>query len=468
MLAAWLYAWRDTFAYAASVFTADTYRTNLYVLLAGLALCLYRARSRFTAPSLGFSPALRRLPLILIVLSLAANVLFVRLLDIHLFAAVAFGTGSYGLLGLCLLPREWRRGAAAAIMLVLALPFGEQADTYVGFTARVFTANAVQHLFTQLGIETMSASAVLATESGIAYVDVPCSGVKSLWTGAVFFLVATQLEGVRLGARWLLAAFVFAGALLAANVARVFTIVLLASVLEQARFADVLHEPLGVIGFAIACAAGYLLLRLLGQKDSCPKDHDQDAPKTGLPRALKILAAATCASGIFAVEPARAVQTSEAAAKIELAFQHTELELSPQEAAFLGRVGGSEARKIRFQRESLSGTALFVETRRFRAHHPPEICLSASGARIDSIEELSFGRDRAARRLSIDGGTRTALYFYQSGERTTGDIVERIWLDVFQRNDRWVLVSILIDRPVDAGDPALAELYESFRQGALR
>lgn len=452
---AWLFAFRATIGYAQALFFAETYRANLVVLLAALALVAMRSRKLPLDRPLVFRTA----PLLLIAAALVSNVILVRLLDVRTLAIAAFGAGTYGLLGLFLPPAAWKRGLAGAMLVVLALPFGDQASTYLGFAARLMTARIVEAALSALGVSAVSESSVLALESGVAYVDVPCSGIKSLWTGAIFFFGATYFERVRLDLRWVMSAIAFFCAVLAANVLRVLGIVILASVLALPKAAEILHEPLGVIGFGAACVFGALLLKLTGRKDSCTEDQEPARPLNAAP-----LAAAMIASGLFAihVEPATrpAIDVS-----LELPFAIETIALTEPEAGLLERVGESAMRKIHFDNGALSGTALVLATERWRAHHPPEICLASAGAKIGPLRELTLGEHRRARLISIDGGARTALYFYASGGETTGDIVERIYADVFTGDRRWVMVSILIDRPVDAEDPALLELYEQFRRG---
>lgn len=49
---------------------------------------------------------------------------------------------------------------------------------------------------------------ILILENGVSQIDLPCSGVKSLWTGLLFLLAATWLERRPLNLRWLLTGLV--------------------------------------------------------------------------------------------------------------------------------------------------------------------------------------------------------------------------------------------------------------------
>src|SRR5207244_267239 len=169
--------------------------------------------------------------------------------------------GSYGLLGLYLPPARWRRALPAALLLVGVLPFGDQADTWLGFATRVATAHGAAGVLAALHVAALPAHTIILVENGVAHVDVPCSGVRGLWIGLLFFVGATLVERRALGLRWAAAGALYAALLLAANVARVATVVLLGLVAERRALGDVLHAPVGVLGFASASAIALLLLR---------------------------------------------------------------------------------------------------------------------------------------------------------------------------------------------------------------
>ena len=135
-------------------------------------------------------------------------------------------------------------------------------------------------------------SAIIQLENGIADVDVPCSGVKSLWAGCLLFFAATWLLGRRLGLAWILVGLVNLSLLFAAIVLRVFLLVLLGFIADAPEMAHLCHVPLGVLGFVGSSAAClYLLLRL--PADSNPADvtlasrRDHSASGLGSPCARR-------------------------------------------------------------------------------------------------------------------------------------------------------------------------------------
>jgi exosortase O len=105
--------------------------------------------------------------------------------DINTLSATLFGLATYGLLGLWLEPQRWRRGLPAALLLVGVLPFGEHLQTFVGYPVRILTAALVQKGLAAAGAHSVGMETILVFENGVSQVDIPCSGVKSLWTGPV-------------------------------------------------------------------------------------------------------------------------------------------------------------------------------------------------------------------------------------------------------------------------------------------
>ena len=107
----------------------------------------------------------------------------------------------------------------------------------------------------------MGLDTILVFENSVAQVDVPCSGVKSLWTGGLFLIAATWIERRPINLRWLCIALAFGLLLFVANLARVAVLVGVGQVMGLTPLAELLHVPLGVMGFAGACAAAVLLLK---------------------------------------------------------------------------------------------------------------------------------------------------------------------------------------------------------------
>ncbi|MCK6552453.1 archaeosortase/exosortase family protein [Myxococcota bacterium] len=522
---AWLAVSAPVIRWIGATLSAEAFRLNL-ALFIGVSVLLARrvgqGALRRAWARVARGPVLRAGPVAVIVGAALGIVVFERVVDVHLASAVLFGIGTWGLLGVFSAPTAWRAALVPSLLLVAVLPFGEQASTYLGFSARLVTARFVEHALAALGVAAIPANTVLLLESGVAYVDVPCSGVKSLWTGLVFFLAALAVERRRVDLRALAAGLAYAVLLFAANVVRVTIVVLLASA-ELTALADVLHEPLGLGGFAAASAAALALLRRTAaprapaqaRADHTTADHPRADPSSADPssadpssadpssadpssadpssadpssadpssadpssadharadhttadhtsrahtsadrsavRASR-LGALSLAAALVALAPLAASSTAARPAPPPLSvalprgFSGTPVPLTDAERGLFARVGESSASKRAFEGRGLRGTLLVVDSTSWRAHHPPELCLASAGVRVDALRDLSCGTGCSLRVASLDGGARTSLYWYQSRTRTTGDLVARIAADVTGDEDRWVLVSILLDAP---------------------
>lgn len=460
----WLWFFRGTIGWLLRALT-DRGSLNLTLLGCAAAVAIYVGRlhqregraALFSRLSRG--PRNQTGPLIFAFSTAIAALCVQRFLDVHTLSALLFAVGSYALLRLYLPHASWRAGAPLLLLLVFLLPIQGHLDAFVGFPLRVATARCVHDLLSLLHIRSTSAESILVLENGVAHVDLPCSGVKSLWSGAIFYFAATWLFQRRMGVLWLLSGIAFAIVLLCANAMRVFILILLLFVAEQPELAQRMHVPLGMIGFLAACTIAVLLLRrmpALSTENTRISPNDSELPLH--PRVLFVFAA-----GLFALSllQPRAKQTSAPQptqlAQLQLPGDFTldELPLTAGEQSLYFQRGGVLARKWHFAQGPHSGSLLLVMSRSFRAHHPPEVCLAASGLRVDDMRRVHILGEApfTVRMLGIESGARAAFYWFQSRERTTDSLLFRTLDDIRHRRQPWVLVAVLFDGPQD-GDGA--------------
>ncbi len=269
LITAWLYANNSAIAW---LFQSFRYASSFNLILAGFVvaiLLVYLVRvskvRQGNIPHLRLvvsaTPQLRLYPLVLMLGSASIAIAFRWILDIQQINVLLFALGTYGLCGLFLTPDLWRKGLPAATLVAFILPFSAQFGSGLGFPVRVLTAQAVEQLLAIGQVSAISSVDIIVLENGIAHVDLPCSGLRSLWTGTLFLLAATWLEGRYLGVRWLL---VWASSLLLfvwANTLRVLLLVLITHVWQQPEIAKIIHIPLGIIGFIGACALTWVMLQ---------------------------------------------------------------------------------------------------------------------------------------------------------------------------------------------------------------
>jgi exosortase O len=463
---AWVFLHAPVIGWLGARFVGSPLHAGIVVGAAALLLRGLRGiRPRDALSALARPPRRAPVPVALVAGAAVAVAFCERRFGPTTLSAVLAGLGAYGLSGLYLDAARFRRALPAALLLTFLLPFGEQADTYFGFAARAFSARTAAGLLQAIGKPTATVETLLLLENGVAHVDVPCSGARSLWTGLIFFLAATCLLGRRPGARWLLAGLVHLALLVAENVVRVAAVVLLAVALDLPHVAEILHAPIGVLGFTLACA---LTLFVLRRFVPAPAALAAVAPAPPAPPAF----APAMAVALFALALARGPRAAIAGAPpfhLDLgpSIAADPLPLSVAEGDLFRRWGGA-ADKRRFRAGAVRGSVLAVFSRTFRAHHAPEVCLAGSGVRVEGLRAVSVGGDDTVRVADADGGRRTAIYWFQSPGRTTGDLAARVWEDVSGREHRWVQVSIIVDAPLDVASAEGRALVADLRAAVAR
>jgi exosortase O len=404
-------------------------------------------------------PVMRSVPLALMWGSAIASISLQWYISIDQISVLLFLLGSYGLLGLFIAPSHWRKGLPVAAIAACVIPFSLQFTSGLGFAVRVLTSHIVEYLLTVGHIAAVSSHDIIVLENGIAHVDLPCSGLRSLWTGTLFLLLATWLEKRQLGLRWLLVYIACLFLLIAANVGRVMLLVLTTYVLQQPQMAQILHTPFGLIGFTSACGLTWLMLRLVPQHHtqksvSLPKQNLQpeirDSHPVSLPANIILVISIVLLTllprpSLAAVEP-----ISLAAIHWPAQVKLQPLPLTATETEFFSnqtQVKTVNAEKNRFQFGTLSGSMLLVSSTSWRSHHAPELCFVGNGFKVNQMTQASLAPDFPVRWLSLQDGTMSATYWFQSRTQTTDEFLSRIWSDLSRQSRAWVMVSILFDQP---------------------
>jgi exosortase O len=474
LCALFLFLFRPVYPYLEIIFSRQEFRLNQLALAGVIGLLVYQIRHAGLKFHFGSPPALHPLALSMLLGSSALFILAERLVDINTLSASLFGLALYGLLGLWLDPGRWRHGLPAALLLIGTLPFGEHLQTFVGYPVRLLTAVLVRDGLAAFGVHSIGVDTILVFENGISQVDLPCSGVKSLWTGGMFLLAATWIERRRFNRRWLLAALVFAFLLFAANLARVAILITVGQALGLRLLAEMLHVPLGVLGFCGVCLALVWMLRkfVAFQNDFALEQNQPRETAMGLasPRWLSPILFISILLLAVLYTPRPEVAAAQAAAPLVFSEKlSTEpWAFSSGEMAWLSADGPLAASRWRFQFKDYQGSLLLITSDTWRAHHRPERCFEAYGLTVNQSRSLLLDNDFPVRLLSLGSGSRharaTAIYWLQSNERITDDYATRIWSDLSPNRRTWVLVTILFDQSVEPLDADLQELYAGLRQ----
>lgn len=429
-----------------------TIRQNALLALALGVLVLYR---RSTQPDQWQPvPRVRVAPVAVLVTSLLAHIALRRTFDSDLLSCIGMVMGAYGLAGLYLPPTRWRQALPLAFAGVCVLPMGAALDIYLGFPLRLVTAELVHATLQPLGLQPTTTETIVLVEGAGIQVDLPCSGVRSLWSGAVLWTAATWIERRRVGLPWVFAGLLFAGLIVAFNGARVLVLVLLHST-GQTTAMDILHVPLGLCAFATACVLGFILLQRLPAASPCIPDPEPPGPRPrwpwGLAAGLWILSALPIATPRTPTKP-------QTIALDDPSF--TPMVLRPDEASLFASRHASAAGKWSFDGPVGRGQLLMVQGSSWRSQHRPDICHEANGRRVESDDPVLLAPGIPIRQLRLKAGDHesAAFYWFQSAEQTTNEYGTRIWAAFDGDAEPWVMVSVMVDTPRSLDDPDLRAL----------
>lgn len=474
ILALWLFLYRAVFDYFAVVFTREDFRTNQIVLIGVLALMVLRARQDHWSIKLDRLPQFNAPAFGLVLLGSILYLVVERWIAIRTISASMFVFASYGLLGLWMHPRRWRAGLVAALVVVGMLPFGDHMQTVIGYPMRILTAAMVRDGLAMTGVASMGVDTILILENGVSQIDLPCSGVKSLWTGALFLLAATWVERRALNRCWMLVAVLFSGMLFITNFARIGILVVVGQVVGSRLLAEIVHIPLGVLGFVVACAVGLGLLRWIDPYPDSDLDNQEPSPTPpGAPWFSPALVCIILGMGlVYAPRPQTGLAELPPAWEFPAELVIQPMSLKPDEIELLTRDGADSAERFRFDWHGKTGSMILITSRTWQAHHQPERCFTVYGLAVNDTHTVLPAFDFPVRLVSLSDETRpdslSAAYWFQSADRVTEDYSERIWQDLWSSHQRWVLVSILFDNTRDPSTPDAQSLYFSLRDAITK
>jgi exosortase O len=472
VLGSWLWLFRSVFDYLGVIFSREDFRTN-QVMLAGVLILIAsrvhkgRFRARIDAAPQLYPPALA------FILGSAALYLVVeRFLDINTLSASLFGLAGYGLLGLYMQPRGWRAGLPAALLLIGVLPFGEHMQTFVGYPLRLLTATIVRDGLSAAGVQSLGVDTILVLENGVSQIDLPCSGVKSLWTGMLFLLAATWIDRRPLNLGWLLAALVLSVLLFLANLARVGILVVVGAVAGWMLLAEMIHVPLGVLGFVAACGAAVAVLRLghggrdVGLYQSGPTPAHLPWLAPGLSLVMLVLGL------LYSPRPWSGLTQPPPEREFPAELVSEPLPLTTDQVDWLTRGGAESVDRRRFEWRGISGSMILITSSTWRAQHRPERCFEVYGLSLEDSRTQVVDPDFPLRLVSLSYGAGqgglSAAYWFQSQNHTTDDYGARVWADLAPRRERWVLVTVLFDGVQDARAADNQALYRALHDGVAR
>lgn len=471
LAALWIWLYWAVFGYFRVIFSHEEFRTNQIILVIVLILFFVQFRKERWRPRLDVLPHIFWPGLTLLLIGSVSYLLAERFLDINTLSASLFGLATYGLIGLWMSPRRWLAGLPAALLLIGTLPFGEHLQTFVGYPIRIATANIIQEGLQAVGINSVGVDTILVFESGLAQVDIPCSGIKSLWTGMLFLIAATWIERSSINLRWFGIAILMGILLFLANVARVAVLVIVGQVVGWDLIAELIHVPLGVLAFGMVC--GVVLFFIRTQKPSVyltplkfvqsPPESDETSGIMKRPIWLAPFLAIGIAGMALVYTPRPYPVMAQASidwvfsSKIQVQVDP----LSPELFAWVTKDGAEFADRWDFtwngEADEIHGSLMFLTSNTWRGQHRPERCFEVQGITVETYQTVFFDDEFTAQMVLVSGGPQqaTALYWLQTGQHATDDFAARIWSDLGSERQPWVLVTLLLD---DVYPPNSAEV----------
>jgi exosortase O len=340
---------------------------------------------------------------------------------------------------------------------------------------RLLTASMVSEGLSAVGVASVSQETILVFETGISQVDLPCSGVKSLWVGMIFLLAALWIEERPINLRVFMVGVAFVFLLFIANLGRVAALVIVGPVLGLEMLAEMLHVPLGVINFTAACLAVLALLRRASPSpDTIYDPGGSSQGELSRPYWLAPILAASLLLMALLYQPRP--QTAQAHSAPFWIFpeelQTTPQPLSPKEIKWLASEGTEIVERRRFQLGELSGSMILITSTSWRAQHQPERCFEVYGLKPEESLSLLVAPDFPLRALSLGDGKQhhlfSAAYWFQSLDRTTDDYGARMWADLSPQRRQWVMVTVLFDQNLDQRTAQVQSVFLALHAGVQR
>ncbi len=356
-------------------------------------------------------------------------------------------------------PALWRKGFILAGLVALALPFALVPGTGAGFYLRLLTADTAAQILAIFGHTSLGAHDVLIFDNGIAQVDIPCSGLKSLFTGTAFFLVASMILRRTVSVGWVFAYGVFIILMLIANIVRVTMLIWISEIMEMRDLAERIHMPLGLALFCTVCVAGvYMLLKARPYQ----VDIEPEAPVWRAAQASIFVLLVALAGLAFAQPDPPAPMNAKLTpfAGLDIAA----IPLTKTERDFFAARDQTRAAKWMFRTGKLSGSMLVVRSRAANGLHAPEVCMLGNGVSVQSMTSKALGADMSYRWLTVDEARRNAVYWMQSGDIITDDFRVRLSKYVIGGYRDWTMVTLLFDQRHNVDTPDVQSLMAKLRK----
>lgn len=472
------YFWH-AIVYIYEFFSNPVYYDKAFVFLILITLVvfqLYRFRKQFRTPT---SLKDIRFPLILLITLVLGEFANGFTMNLEIASSILFLSSLYAIIGFYLSQQLWLKLGYLWGIFILTLPIVERAERFLGLPLRIFTAEAVSFIFSFFHISQVSQSTIILTESRIVSVDIPCSGIKSLYIGFMFVLVLFYFEKLRWNIHSFIRVIIFFILLIGFNIWRVFILTYLYGYLDMKDAADAVHVIIGLIGFGVSCLVFFIRNTSLSQSHSATakRVNSNNLPTKNprntfsiyeiLPSVILIIAliVATIPNTLLPHTPTSEIQITK---KFSMSSaQLKQIPLLPAEEQFFqsGEVMYVSKQQGIYSEGDIPFSLTLVSSSSSRFQHNPDVCLQTLGhVVVDEELVTSSTSGNTFRRLSLNQGNEHVYYWFVSGEDVITDYAERMWEDLTGSERVWTLVIVGIEEENQHIVPKLFEDVNSEMQ----
>ena len=384
-----------------------------------------------------------------------------KFIDADMVSCLFLGLAIYGFTGFVFETNKWKSSFPLVLLFIVCLPFSYHIETFLGFPLRVISAKIAKTFLAIVGLQVQSTETILHLENSFAHIDLPCSGIKSLWSITLLSIILSLIEKFKINTAWVVSLAIGWLLVVAANIFRIIMLVLLSNATLPKLVMDSIHSPLGLVGFLAACCISYFAFMSICRR--------YEPVKTVLPQhfnrksAIFVTLVLTLAISIneLYLPAARAGIVPRSAENTGRS-----LDLTSQEKDFFLRNGVISYQKSRFDISGFTGTAFLVLSKSWRGHHHPEQCLQGQGHTVALSRTLVIRDDLPVRDIRIEHSPNEVVYWFQSATDSTDDYSSRIWSGLLHPDTPYVMVCLYIDGSREIESPDLNKLITDFHRQA--
>jgi len=355
---------------------------------------------------------------------------------------ISFAVGAcvlYALLSLVMHPSRWRAGILPFALLLMTLPFGRHFDMLLGYPLRMLAVDisfsALSHVYPEL----TSNASILMIENRASHVDMDCSGLRGLWVGLIFMLSISWIERSKWNMRWLGAMLAAASMILVGNVCRIMLLAFV-QLNSDLEFLDpVVHHSTSLFFLLFGCLIGFMILQGNAQEQTkAPVAAQRVTSSMVVPVVVLCFMMLMVAVPYYKAMPVEPHSHSDVKTAIaDLGWKQTAL--TPAERINFENEGVDA---VKFEKDDIQMVVVLGGD--WRSQHIPEMCYELAGLTLTGSSTVLAEADFPVRCLAFEDRREHAYYWFQHGSEVTDDYATKFWLQLFQYDEHWTQVSLLV------------------------